>query len=96
MEYGELEFTKRVGSGGYGVVFKGSWNTKKSGKLLVAIKNIPLGDLSEVCVCVMSLCGIFIRPLSDESLEFTAASKLHPLLRLCLIKTAPLPSDRYG
>ena len=40
MEYGELEFTKRLGRGGFGVVFQGCWNTKKAGRIAVAIKNL--------------------------------------------------------
>ena len=40
MEYGELEFSERVGGGAFGVVFRGFWNTKKAGKIVVAIKNL--------------------------------------------------------
>ena len=40
MEFGELDFTKEVGEGAFGVVFQGFWNTKKAGKIVVAIKNL--------------------------------------------------------
>ena len=55
MEYGELKITKEVGSGGFGVVFQGFWNPKKAEKLLVAIKNLPLGVEREVHTVVL-LC----------------------------------------
>ena len=85
MEYGELEVTERTGGGAFGVVYQGFWNTKKAGKISVAIKNLPHGDLKEVCMHVQIVLCFFILRLSGESVEFTAAFKLHSLLRLCQI-----------
>ena len=53
MEYKELDLGggEPVGSGGFGDVFKGFWNTKKAGKILVAIKRTTnMEDEKEVCV----------------------------------------------